>query len=72
MKLRDVADKVIIDPRKLTQYALNPKHDEGKHKARVFERALGYNLTNFQHLLDQIVQLALDVEIEFTQENQYG
>jgi len=72
MKLKDVADQVVIDPRKLTHYALNPEHEEGKHKARVFERALGYNLINFQHLLDQIVQMALDAEVEFTQLNEYG
>jgi filamentous hemagglutinin len=45
MKLREVADRVVIDPRKITHYALNPHHEEGKHKARVFESALGYNLT---------------------------
>ncbi len=72
MKLREVADQVVIDPRKITHYALNPNHEEGKHKARVFESALGYNLTNYQPLLNQIVSLALDAEVEFNRLNEYG
>ncbi len=32
---------VEIDPRKLVDYCLNPRHEEGRHKARVFASALG-------------------------------
>ncbi len=42
MKLRDLASQVIIDLRKLTEYALNPENQIGRHKARVFEAMLGY------------------------------
>ena len=31
---------------KLEEYALNPLHREGKHKARVFESLLGISLAN--------------------------
>lgn len=31
---------------KLEDYVLNPAHGEGRHKARVFESALGITLTN--------------------------
>ena len=48
------ANKAVIDPRKLTEYALNPLHPVGKHKARVFESALGYNQSNYEGLLGQI------------------
>jgi hypothetical protein len=31
---------------KLEDYVLNPRHREGRHKARVFESALGLTLAN--------------------------
>jgi hypothetical protein len=34
------ADRAVVDIRKLRDYCLNPLHDEGKHKARVFAAAL--------------------------------
>lgn len=43
-----------IDIRKLTEYALNPDHDLGKNKARVFASALGYTRDNFEDLVTQI------------------
>ena len=35
------ADQAAIDRRKLTDYCLDPEHRLGKHKARVFDAALG-------------------------------
>jgi hypothetical protein len=43
-----------IDPRKLTEYALNPEHPVGGNKAKVFESALGYNKSNADVLMKQI------------------
>jgi len=34
-------NKVIIDQRKVVDYCLSPDHDDGKHKARLFENLLG-------------------------------
>jgi filamentous hemagglutinin len=48
------AEKASIDPRKLTDYALNPDHPVGGNKARVFESALGYNKNNASELMAQI------------------
>ena len=48
------ANKARIDPRKLTEYALNPTHPVGGNKARVFESALGYNKSNYKGLLEQL------------------
>jgi hypothetical protein len=49
------ADRAIIDVRKITDYALNPQSTSGgADKARVFESALGYNLSNYEGLLAQI------------------
>ena len=35
------ADRAEVSAHKLRNYCLNPLHDEGKHKARVFASALG-------------------------------
>lgn len=48
------ANNAKIDPRKLTEYALNPSHPVGGNKAKVFESALGFNKSNAGDLLKQI------------------
>lgn len=52
------ADKAYIDPDKLRRYALDPESDVGRHKATVFERALGIELRDLEHLKTS-VELAL-------------
>jgi hypothetical protein len=47
------ADRAVIDPRKLTEYALNPSHPVGGNKARVFEK-LGFNQGNAGELMQQL------------------
>ena len=54
MKLGEIVERVSVDPRKLTEYALNPKAPWGRHKAVVFERALGFTQENYADLLTQI------------------
>lgn len=54
MKLSDVVSRIEIDPRKLTEYALNPDNPVGADKAVIFQRVLGYNRDNYQSLLEQI------------------
>lgn len=48
------ANQAIIDPRKLTEYALNPNHPKGMHKARVFKSALGITIEHAQELIAQV------------------
>ncbi|TCM48856.1 DNRLRE domain-containing protein [Kribbella sp. VKM Ac-2568] len=50
------ANRAHIDPRKLTEYALNPNHPVGGNKARVFESALGFNRSNADDLMAQLRQ----------------
>jgi hypothetical protein len=57
MKLPN-GDQAVIDPRKVTDYCLSPDHDEGKHKARVFQELLGVTLDNGQRLLDALKEVA--------------
>ncbi len=62
MKLRDLVSRVTIDLRKFTDYALDPEHPVGRHKARVFKAALGYTRENYQALLEQIEAQVMDAE----------
>ena len=48
MKLGDVVSRIIIDTRKLTEYALNPNNPRGANKAVMFERHLCFNRDNYQ------------------------
>ncbi len=48
------ADKATGVEDKLSNYSLNPEHKDGKHKARVFQSALGYEQSNAQGLAGQI------------------
>ena len=62
MKLRDLALDIIIDSRKLTEYALNRDNPKGTHKAVMFERHLGFTKDNYQLLLAKIEASILDAE----------
>ena len=43
---------------KIEDYVLNPRHWEGRHKARVFESVLGISLANQQVLRQAILSAA--------------
>ena len=55
---------------KLTQYALNP--DKAPNKALAFERALGYNLSNIDKLLENLQQNINDCEFKEMPDTGYG
>jgi len=72
MKLSDVVSRVTIDPRKLTGYALDPENPVGRHKARVFERVLGFTKDNYKALLEQIEDSALSAEARLKYTDTHG
>ncbi len=72
MKLRDIVCRVIIDHRKLTEYALSPSSPWGRHKAIVFEQALGFTRDNYADLLEQIEENILDAPATFHGEDEFG
>ncbi|CCQ62670.1 DUF6883 domain-containing protein [Crocosphaera watsonii] len=43
VNLLPYVDNAKVDIRKLRDYCLNPDHDHGKHKARLFSSILGMN-----------------------------
>lgn len=72
LKLRELVDEIVIDPRKLTNYALDPENPKGKNKALMFAQHLGYTKDNYQPLLEQINQKVLDAEAIPQNQDQYG
>jgi hypothetical protein len=42
--------KAVIPRSKLEDYALNPAHEEGGHKARLFKSTLGFAKADWQKL----------------------
>ena len=46
MNLLPNHEHAVIEDSKSIHYALNPQNERGRHKARVFESTLGYNLSN--------------------------
>ncbi|MCA1032523.1 hypothetical protein LCL95_16040 [Bacillus timonensis] len=65
-------NKATIDPRKLTDYALNPNHPVGGNKAKVFESALGYNQSNASQLMKQIQKNLPNTPATLGKADQYG
>ncbi len=72
LKLGDIVDRVLIDSRKLTHYALNPRSPAGQPKAVLFERLLGYTRETAHDLKAQIEAKALNSTAVFQGEDQFG
>ena len=54
------ADRAFVDIDKLTQYCLSPSHPRGRHKARMFESALGITAADADMLRDALLAAATD------------
>jgi hypothetical protein len=65
-------DKAILPPDKLEGYSLNPNHSEGRHKAIVFQSALGLNLGNVDELREALRQAITTQDAAPTKRNAYG
>jgi hypothetical protein len=65
-------EQAVIEDSKLVRYALNPDSERGQHKARVFARTLGFNLSNWE-LLQQAILEALPAQpATLTSETAFG
>jgi hypothetical protein len=71
MKLPN-SERAEIDPRKLNGYSLDPEHDEGRHKAQLFELLVGINLDNAELLLTAIERAAVTGEAVAGKLDTYG
>ena len=47
-------EEAVIEDSKFVSYALSPQSDRGQHKARGFENALGFHLSNWERLKQAI------------------
>lgn len=72
MKLKELVNKLEIDIRKLTAYALKLNSPKGADKAIMFMKHLGYTENNYQFLLDQIYIKALEQEVMFHSSDEFG
>ena len=66
------AEQAFIDLAKLRDYALDPVHPEGKHKARVFASALGISRNDAEWLRDQLLLAAKDFDCTLGRKTEHG
>jgi hypothetical protein len=71
MKLPN-AELATVDIRKLREYSLSLEHDTGKHKARVFQAALGLTAVNAEELRLIILEAIKTKEAELGRRDEYG
>jgi hypothetical protein len=64
--------RALIDPLKLMGYSLNPEHDEGRHKAHLFESLLGIKRSNADLLLRALQQAAVAEDAVLGKMDRYG
>ena len=62
----------MVDLSKLRDYCLNPHHEDGKHKARVFASALGLSRTEADWLRERLLEAARLGEATIFAETKFG
>ena len=65
-------EQAVIEDSKLVRYALNPDSERGQHKARVFTRTLGFNLSNWELLKQAILEALPTRPAHATSETAFG
>ena len=65
------AERAVVDIRKLRDYCLNPLHDDGKHKARLFA-AVGITANDAEILRDVLLQVVKTHEAQLGRRDVYG
>jgi hypothetical protein len=66
------ADEALVPPAKLRDYALDPDHPTGRHKARVFASELGIRQQDWRYLADQIVTRVRTTPVSRIDVDAYG
>lgn len=72
MPLLPNAEFAIVPIEKLKDYALNRDHPVGKHKAAVFESALGITINDALFLRDRILDALLSNDAILTGQDKFG
>lgn len=71
MKLPN-GDHAVVEDAKLLEYCLSPIHPRGKHKAKLFETALGITIAEAQILRSELLMAARTGEAVPTKQNAFG
>ena len=66
------ASRAQIPPAKLRDYALNPHHPDGSHKAHVFRAALGIGQADWSYLSDQLLDGLASSVVSKETSDRYG
>ena len=66
------AERAVVDIRKLRDYCLNPQHDKGKHKARLFASLLGMNSDDAEALRNALLAAVKTQDAQLGEMNAYG
>lgn len=66
------AEHAVVDIRKLRDYRLNMEHIRGRHKARVFESALGLTVEEAEMLQEALLAAVNSEEAEAGDQDEYG
>ena len=66
------AERAVVEIRKLRDYCLNPQHDRGKHKARLFTSLLGMNSDDAEELRNALLEAVKKQEAQLGEKDPYG
>ena len=64
--------QAIVDSRKIANYCLSPEHDDGRHKAHLFQALTGLNRDNAGLLVDALRQAAASGDTAAGRVDRYG
>jgi hypothetical protein len=62
----------VVDIRKLRDYCLNPNHDDGKHKARLFSATLGMTANDAEELRQILLEIVKTHEAKPGRTDEFG
>jgi hypothetical protein len=66
------AESAVVDIRKLRDYCLNPEHDDGKHKARLFLSSLGMKAEDAEDLRQILLEVVVTHEARLGRQDEFG
>lgn len=66
------ANNAVVDISKLRDYCLNPDHDEGKHKARLFSSILGISKDDAEELRQLLLEVVKIQEAQLGRHDEFG
>ena len=66
------ANQAVIDPRKVTDYCLSPDHEDGQHKAHLFQTLLGLTINDADELIAALRHAAATEDATLGKADKYG